>query len=69
MRASAEDLQAVLTEAVRQRLRVGDWQIVAVTPVNVLSWRLRGELDKTFGELHEPVLVVIERRLPEAEER
>jgi hypothetical protein len=68
MSGPSPDLQAVFTEAVRQRLTAGDWQIVAVTPAAVLSWRLRGELDKAFGALHEPVLVVIERRPDAAEE-
>jgi len=56
------DLQAVLTEAVRQRLTEGDWQIVAVAPAKLLSWRLRAQLDQTFGALHDAMLIVIERR-------
>lgn len=55
------DLHTVLVDAVRQRLTRGDWQIVAVTPAAVLSAPLVRALERTFGLLRDPVLVVIER--------
>jgi hypothetical protein len=61
MTRAAEDLQAVLTAVVGRQLAAGDWQIVAVAPATLLGWRLRAEIDKTFGALRDPVLIVIER--------
>jgi hypothetical protein len=62
MTAARDDLQAVLTDAVRQRLTEGDWQIAAVAPAPLLPWKLRAQLDQLFGALRDPVLVVIERK-------